>query len=170
MNGPIIIELDRLKAEDLGLTLFQNEHGVFIEQIKRGSIADRCGALREGDEILAVNNRRVDVKPIMVENVVKLFEEGPEILHLEVLPSRATTMPRTWRSRKKEEPSLSNTWYANGAVTHNEKLHTTLVRDSMGFGLTFADLHEGVIIIATIQGNSPAERYVNKIIIYFKPI
>lgn len=140
----------------MGLTLFQNENGIFIEQIKRGSVADRCGALREGDEILGVNNRRIDVKPIMVENVVRLLEEGAEILHLEILPSRTVTLPR--RGRKLEEPSLSNTWYANGAVTHNEKLHMTLVRDSMGFGLRFADLHEGVIVIAAIQGNSPAER------------
>lgn len=40
-NGPLIVEIERLKEDDLGLTLFQSEDGVFVEQLKRGSVADR---------------------------------------------------------------------------------------------------------------------------------
>lgn len=64
-TGPLLVEIDRNANEDLGLILsncctLSNDDimiaGVFIENIIPASMADRCGALNVGDQLLAIDD------------------------------------------------------------------------------------------------------------------
>lgn len=96
------MEIEKTSAQELGVTLYQNENGIYVERVKPGSLADRCGALHVGDEILAVNNTRIDNSLVALEDVVKLLECECPVIRLEILPSYAVVSYSSfeaWRNR-----------------------------------------------------------------------
>ncbi|KAL0273585.1 UNVERIFIED_CONTAM: hypothetical protein PYX00_006222 [Menopon gallinae] len=101
-SGPLLIEMELNSFHELGVRLGQNENGIIIGSVKPGSLADRCGALHVGDEILAVNSTRIDCTALVVEDLIKFIECSCPMLRLEILPSYATlsyTDTGTWRSK-----------------------------------------------------------------------
>ncbi|EEB12197.1 conserved hypothetical protein [Pediculus humanus corporis] len=89
--GPLLVEIEKSYQQQLGLTLLQNESGIFIERVKLGSLADRCGALHVGDKILAVNATRIHGSCIELEDVTKILEQEYPVIRLEILPVYAAS-------------------------------------------------------------------------------
>ncbi|XP_034239612.1 glutamate receptor-interacting protein 2 [Thrips palmi] len=98
-QGPLLVELARPPAHQLGLTL-RTERGsggrtaVIVDDIKAASVADRSGALHRGDQILAVDDLRVDCTDLTANDVVSLLGgragergEGASVLRVEILPA-----------------------------------------------------------------------------------
>lgn len=73
--GPMLVEMESPRAHQLGLTLTNTPYNaaVLIDEIRPGSISERCGALHPGDQILAVNNTRVESSKMAATEVYKLL-------------------------------------------------------------------------------------------------
>ncbi|GBN55513.1 hypothetical protein AVEN_226983-1, partial [Araneus ventricosus] len=71
------LEIDCPDA-DLGLVLGPAGSRMVIEEIRKGSLADRCGAFRVGDDILAIND--IDVAFLSTSkanNLLRSFRKEP---------------------------------------------------------------------------------------------
>ncbi|XP_052131836.1 glutamate receptor-interacting protein 2 isoform X2 [Frankliniella occidentalis] len=93
-QGPLLVELARPPTHQLGLTLRTDRTGsrtaVIVDDIKPASVADRSGALHRGDQILAVDDVRVEGTDLVAGDVALLLAgggEGGAVLRLEILPA-----------------------------------------------------------------------------------
>jgi len=63
-TGPLLIEVAKPPGSSLGISLsisiINQRHCIVISEVKAGSIADRCGALHIGDQILKIDGHQVD--------------------------------------------------------------------------------------------------------------
>lgn len=98
-TGPLLVEIDRNINEDLGLILsnccrYSNEDimtaGIYIENIVAGSMADRCGALNIGDQLLAVDDVSLDEWSGNIAEAERLLRTATK---LQILPYQ--TVQRT---------------------------------------------------------------------------
>lgn len=103
--GPVMIEIERPMNEKLGLILsnYSSLHhannfkldeitpaGVFIASILPASIADRCGILTVGDQILAVDETVVENTSFTPDDVTALLDAiSREYTQIHILPSHA---------------------------------------------------------------------------------
>ncbi|CAH8442268.1 unnamed protein product [Schistosoma mattheei] len=68
ISGAVVVEIEKPANEDLGISLAPchevktGQNAFFIDNIRQGSIADRCGALFEGDRVESIDD-------ICVENI-----------------------------------------------------------------------------------------------------
>lgn len=111
-TGPLIVEVERHRDEELGLVLVErrtprqqedevsvtsedpcpSSSGIYIERIVPASVADRCGALHIGDRILAVDDVPLDIEDEMTgraERALRLlrdFSESRGCSKLQILP------------------------------------------------------------------------------------
>lgn len=94
-TGPLLVEIERPPLKDLGITLANatsRQEGeastiTVIESIKPASIAERCGALHVGDQILAVDDTRVDGATMTAVEVTQLLKNSASAhITLEILP------------------------------------------------------------------------------------
>ncbi|XP_069674569.1 glutamate receptor-interacting protein 2 isoform X2 [Periplaneta americana] len=94
-TGPLLVEIERPPVKELGVTLasaISRQEGetstvIVIESIKPASIAERCGALHVGDQILAVDETRVDGGSITAAEVIQLLRNTSSThITLEILP------------------------------------------------------------------------------------
>ncbi|XP_023709883.1 glutamate receptor-interacting protein 1 isoform X4 [Cryptotermes secundus] len=94
-TGPLLVEIERPPVKDLGVTLAsatsrqegEASTAVVIESIKPASIAERCGALHVGDQILAVDETRVDGVTTTAADVMQLLRNvNSAHITLEILP------------------------------------------------------------------------------------
>ncbi|XP_073977011.1 glutamate receptor interacting protein isoform X1 [Rhodnius prolixus] len=92
-TGPLLVEIDRgNEITDLGLSLVDSPTGVIVSRVRTAGIAERCGAFLPGDQILAVNQFRVDrMSVIDVHHLLTACDSS--LLQIEVLPI-ATSSPR----------------------------------------------------------------------------
>lgn len=62
-TGSLLVELDKVHGSKLGITLghtYRPEEVLVVESIKQASIAERCGALHVGDQVLAIGDKYVE--------------------------------------------------------------------------------------------------------------
>lgn len=94
-TGPLLVEIDRQMNEDLGLILsnccdYAAEDimtaGVFIENIVAASTADRCGALNIGDQLLAIDEFRLEDWTGSIGDAERLLRSATK---LQILPYHA---------------------------------------------------------------------------------
>ncbi|KAJ9589081.1 hypothetical protein L9F63_017626, partial [Diploptera punctata] len=94
-TGPLLVEIEHPPLKDLGITLANatsRQEGeastvIVIEGIKLASIAERCGALHVGDQILAVDDTRVDGATMTAAEVMQLLRNCTSThITLEILP------------------------------------------------------------------------------------
>lgn len=94
-TGPLLVEIDRQMNEDLGLILtnccdFGTEEimtaGVFIENIVPASTADRCGALNLADQLLAIDEFRLEDWTGSITDAERLLRRATK---LQILPYQA---------------------------------------------------------------------------------
>ncbi|XP_066298326.1 rho GTPase-activating protein syd-1-like isoform X1 [Branchiostoma lanceolatum] len=89
------VELTRAPGEMLGFYIRQGngldrDHGIFVSRIMAGSLVDRYGLLRIGDEILTVNS--VDVSYMKLAEVVAIMQI-PTRLVMNVTTQKYATLP-----------------------------------------------------------------------------
>ncbi|XP_064483424.1 glutamate receptor-interacting protein 2-like isoform X2 [Ornithodoros turicata] len=87
-SGPLLVEIDKTPGAQLGTTLTQLQQGdgtIVFDSIKQASIAERCGALHVGDQLLAIDGTRVDnMTPAEAMQLLKMSTGN--MIRLEVLP------------------------------------------------------------------------------------
>ena len=63
-TGPLLIEVAKPPGSSLGVTLsvtvINHRHVIVISELKAASIADRCGALHVGDQVLRIDGHQVE--------------------------------------------------------------------------------------------------------------
>ncbi|KAL1116508.1 hypothetical protein AAG570_004980 [Ranatra chinensis] len=104
-TGPLLVEIDSAEAEpggppspevpqDLGLGLIDSSDGrVIVSKVRTASIAERCGALLPGDQILGVNEWRVEGSDMSAEQVNRVIQKAARhspLLQIEILPVPST--------------------------------------------------------------------------------
>lgn len=106
--GPLLIEIERPLNDTLGLMLsnysaFQTAAadlsaindlqpaGVYVASILAASIADRCGALSLGDQILSVDDTMVEHSALAPEDVSALLDActAKGYTQLQIMPCHA---------------------------------------------------------------------------------
>ncbi|XP_037921182.1 glutamate receptor-interacting protein 2 isoform X3 [Hermetia illucens] len=102
--GPLLIEIERPFNDKLGLILsnyspvLHNDHtkidevspaGVYIASILPASIADRCGALSVGDQILSVDETVIENTAFNPEDVMALLDSttGRGYTQIQIMPA-----------------------------------------------------------------------------------
>ena len=93
-TGPLMVEVDKSPGIDFGLSLVIKEktdpitntitRGVFIEHVAPASIADRCGALHERDEILSIDG--IGLEFTTLEEATQLLKGHCSTVKLEIIP------------------------------------------------------------------------------------
>lgn len=103
--GPLLIEIERSMNEQMGIVLCNymplstdfnrsmdalQPNGIFISSIIPASIADRCGALSVGDQILSVDETAIDAS-FMPDDVLQLLDLNctKGFTQLQILPAHA---------------------------------------------------------------------------------
>ncbi|TRY64952.1 hypothetical protein DNTS_024633 [Danionella cerebrum] len=109
-SGPLQVDVARCAGSVLGLSLttsiYRNKQVITIQKIKPASIADRCGALHEGDILLSIDGMSTDLCSLM--EAQQLLSSSADLTRLEILPSQQAlqhTVPR--KSLKMVPPLLS---------------------------------------------------------------
>ncbi|GLV42893.1 Glutamate receptor interacting protein [Carabus blaptoides fortunei] len=97
-TGPLLVEIERHMNEDLGLILSNccdfgpdeiMSAGIYIESIIPASIADRCGALHVGDQILAVDDTYLEgssATPQEVTWLLQNYNNTQNCTQLQIMP------------------------------------------------------------------------------------
>lgn len=113
-SGPVLVEIDRAHTgiTRLGVTLTQLEHsnrGIVIESIRQASIAERCGALHVGDQILAIDGLRLDLAGTSAAEAQRMLQEGTDsVLRLEILP--AGQLLRQYAEQQQQQMKASGSY------------------------------------------------------------
>ena len=103
--GPLLIEIERSMNEQMGLVLCNymplssdfnridslQPAGIFISSIIPASIADRCGALSVGDQVLSVDDTIVENVGFAPDDVLQLIDSNctKGFTQLQILPAHA---------------------------------------------------------------------------------
>ena len=102
--GPLLIEIERSMNEQMGLVLSNfmplssdfridgiQTSGIFVSNIIPASIADRCGALSVGDQILIVDETVVENTAFTPEDVLQLLDANctKGFTQIQILPAHA---------------------------------------------------------------------------------
>ena len=103
--GPLLIEIERSMNEQMGLVLCNymplsadfnridslQPAGIFISNIIPASIADRCGALSVGDQVLSVDDTIIENTGFAPDDVLQLIDSNctKGFTQLQILPAHA---------------------------------------------------------------------------------
>lgn len=103
--GPLLIEIERSMNEQMGLVLSNfmplasdfnridgiQASGIFISTIIPATIADRCGALSVGDQILSVDETVVENTAFTPDDVLQLLDTNctKGFTQIQILPAHA---------------------------------------------------------------------------------
>uniref|UniRef100_A0A914GU04 PDZ domain-containing protein n=1 Tax=Globodera rostochiensis TaxID=31243 RepID=A0A914GU04_GLORO len=94
--GPLLLEIEKVPGIDFGIELDIRHiyssgrikrRAVIVKRIVPASIADRCGAVQIGDELLAIDGISLEMVSGMAE-AYQLLRSQSSMLRLELLPGR----------------------------------------------------------------------------------
>nr|XP_039249981.1 glutamate receptor-interacting protein 1-like [Styela clava] len=89
-SGPLLVEISKTPGCNLGLILTtsirRKKRVICIEKILPASIADRCGALRIGDQLLSIDGVSLDINTISLEDASKMLLSNSDNVRIEILP------------------------------------------------------------------------------------
>ncbi|XP_031627777.1 glutamate receptor-interacting protein 2 isoform X2 [Contarinia nasturtii] len=187
--GPLLIEIERPMNEKLGIILSNYSNlqastmdtkndicpsGIFIASILAASIADRCGALSVGDQILSIDETIIENTSYSPEDVMS-FLNGPSdrgFTQLQILPvhaiqrkgyntldSRKTPKQKRYIRKGSVGPSGSSSspLYANAGLCHAETSQVML-DCSQGSGIVIGTKIGQGYAITHIIPDSAADR------------
>ncbi|TGZ59450.1 hypothetical protein CRM22_009066 [Opisthorchis felineus] len=153
VSGAVMVEIEKPGNEDLGISLAPchevktGQNAFFINYLRQGSIADRCGALFTGDRVEAIDDIHVEDLTLQ-EAMRRLKHNGLDRVRLQIVPNaicdperlskpsaaRPTELPRssqpTWsppsttqrsRSRSKSYRTPSETMETGPCVCSQDK-------------------------------------------------
>ncbi|CAN8001135.1 unnamed protein product, partial [Ixodes hexagonus] len=115
-SGPLLVEIDKTPGSQLGATLTQVPHGegaIVFDSIKQASVAERCGALHVGDQLLAIDGTQVDqMSPAEAMQLLRM--SVGDIIRLEILPISQMAL-RRWpsSSHSKRVPAQTHGYASN---------------------------------------------------------
>ncbi|XP_050413051.1 glutamate receptor-interacting protein 2 isoform X3 [Patella vulgata] len=170
-NGPLLVEIDKSPGSSLGINLSQSSHMgrrcVCVDCIHSMSVADRSGALHEGDHILSIDG--ASVEHMSVAEATQLLKAGnSEQIRLEILPVSHLQHQANREYMAKNvsiASAATSVLVSNNQVCHPESTEIVLFTDHhRGIGL---QLDGGIFstavltdppLVAMIEPNSPAEK------------
>ncbi|XP_071810478.1 glutamate receptor-interacting protein 1-like isoform X1 [Asterias amurensis] len=110
-TGPLLIEVAKTPGASLGVTLSAVSKGsksvVVIDAVKPASIADRCGALNVGDEILSIDSAKTS--HMSVPEAMQLLATASDQIKLEILPVSHMTPMLTYPTAQNRNQQVANT-------------------------------------------------------------
>ncbi|XP_022107281.1 glutamate receptor-interacting protein 1-like isoform X2 [Acanthaster planci] len=129
-TGPLLVEVAKTPGANLGVTLSalnKNSKSILvIDAVKPASIADRCGALHVGDEIMSIDG--TNTSHMSVPEATQLLATSSEQIKLEILPVSHMT-PRLTYPREHRQPNASNMSRSITPVSHlNNSSYNSLNR------------------------------------------
>ncbi|XP_018647925.1 hypothetical protein Smp_141070 [Schistosoma mansoni] len=92
ISGAVVVEIEKPANEDLGISLAPchevktGQNAFFIDNIRQGSIADRCGALFEGDRVESIDDICVENMKLH-EAMYRLKNNGLNVIRLQIVPN-----------------------------------------------------------------------------------
>ncbi|CAH8444210.1 unnamed protein product [Schistosoma haematobium] len=92
ISGAVVVEIEKPANEDLGVSLAPchevktGQNAFFIDNIRQGSIADRCGALFEGDRVESIDDICVENIKLQ-EAMYRLKNNGLNVIRLQIVPN-----------------------------------------------------------------------------------
>uniref|UniRef100_A0A7E4UN49 Glutamate receptor-interacting protein 1 n=1 Tax=Panagrellus redivivus TaxID=6233 RepID=A0A7E4UN49_PANRE len=124
-TGPLMVEVDKNPGADFGLTLVIFEktdnaknitkRGVFVEAVEPASIADRCGAIHAGDEILSIDG--ISLEYTTLDEATQLLKGHCSTVKLEIVPySQMNAEESARKSRRRFKGAANN----NGLGKRND--------------------------------------------------
>ncbi len=89
-NGPLLIEIEKSPGSSIGIKLMlnkinQGKNQILVESVKPASIADRCGAIYVGDQILSIDDVSFEHVTLAEANQILKNCVG-EFSRVEILP------------------------------------------------------------------------------------
>jgi C-terminal processing protease CtpA/Prc len=90
-NGPLLIEIEKSPGSSIGIKLMMakspqtNKSQILVESVKQASIADRCGAIYVGDQILSIDDISFEHVTLAEANQILKNCVG-EFTRVEILP------------------------------------------------------------------------------------
>ncbi|XP_026808783.1 glutamate receptor-interacting protein 2 isoform X2 [Rhopalosiphum maidis] len=172
---PLLVEVESPRPHQLGLSLTNtiNNSAVVVDHVKPGSIAERCGAIYPGDQIVAVNDTRVAGLRTAASDVYKLLRTcggAQSTLRLEIIPAFTADLIHaeycsSYDSRQHlysvyEDPIDPIVW--EPTETHNvvrvDYTILTLVADENGrFGMDIRS-NNLALVVCYIEPGGPTDR------------
>lgn len=174
-NGPLLIEIEKSPGSSIGIKLnmvkaVNGKNQILVENVKPASIADRCGAIFVGDQILSIDDTSFESLSLADANQILKNCVG-EFLRVEILPLSQINPSRP-SSCKSSLNSCGASLSAN-QVSHAEVAEVALKSDDNGtFGFTLQGgqmmMHNNHMmdngssvafpVIGYVEPNSAAER------------
>ncbi|CAN0068014.1 unnamed protein product [Lampetra planeri] len=91
-SGPLLVEVAKMPGASLGLmltsTLSHGKQSIVIDRIRAASIAERCGALHVGDQLLSIDG--TGMEHCTFQEAHQLLANTSESVKLEILPVHQT--------------------------------------------------------------------------------
>ncbi|XP_032828405.2 glutamate receptor-interacting protein 1-like isoform X2 [Petromyzon marinus] len=91
-SGPLLVEVAKMPGASLGLmltsTLSHGKPSILIDRIRPASIAERCGALHVGDQLLSIDG--TGMEHCTFQEAHQLLANTSESVKLEILPVHQT--------------------------------------------------------------------------------
>uniref|UniRef100_A0A8C5FZ19 Membrane-associated guanylate kinase, WW and PDZ domain-containing protein 1 n=1 Tax=Gouania willdenowi TaxID=441366 RepID=A0A8C5FZ19_GOUWI len=136
---PYDVEIHRGENEGFGFVIVSSvsrpEAGTTFGRIIEGSPADRCGKLKVGDRILAVNNCSITNKSH--SDIVNLIKEAGNTVTLRIIPGdESSNASLLTNAEKIATITTTHTAQQQAAPEDSEFYSVDLERDSKGFGFS----------------------------------
>ncbi|XP_050430657.1 glutamate receptor-interacting protein 1 isoform X2 [Adelges cooleyi] len=173
--NPMMVEVESPRPHQLGLSLTNtiNNSAVIVDHVKPGSIAERCGAIFPGDQIVAVNDTRVAGTRTAASDVYKLLRMcgGTQpTLRLEIIPAYTSDLIHadycsSYDLRQNmyclyEDPVEPSVWEPTEShnVVRTDYTILTLVADENGrFGMDVRS-NSSAFVVCSIEHGGPADQ------------
>lgn len=113
-SGPLLVEVSKTPGSNLGLVLTVSQRRkkrvICIDKILPASIADRCGALRIGDQLLSIDGVSLDANNTSVEDASKMLQSNSDHVRIEILPMSqlAIEAPKNMNFRSRYAPTITS--------------------------------------------------------------
>uniref|UniRef100_A0AC34GTJ6 PDZ domain-containing protein n=1 Tax=Panagrolaimus sp. ES5 TaxID=591445 RepID=A0AC34GTJ6_9BILA len=122
-TGPLSIEVEKIPGAEFGVSLAICEktdpisnlqkRGVFVDHVTLASVADRCGAIHPGDEILMIDG--IGLEFTTLEEAMQLLKGYCTTVKLEIIPHSQMSRDEAGRkSRRRHHHQV------NGKVIHSK--------------------------------------------------
>lgn len=110
-NGPLLIEIEKSPGSSIGIKLTSGKsptdgkNQILVESVKPASIADRCGAIYAGDQILSIDDVSFEHVTLAEANQILKNCVG-EFSRVEILPLSQSHSSKTNGQQKSSSKSL----------------------------------------------------------------
>uniref|UniRef100_A0A914XXJ5 PDZ domain-containing protein n=1 Tax=Panagrolaimus superbus TaxID=310955 RepID=A0A914XXJ5_9BILA len=123
-TGPLSIEVEKIPGAEFGVSLAICEkadpitnlqkRGVFVDHVTLASVADRCGAIHPGDEILMIDG--IGLEFTTLEEAMQLLKGYCTTVKLEIIPHSQMSKDEAGRKSRRRHHHHQ----VNGKVIHSK--------------------------------------------------